>query len=103
MMKNSTGTTMRAGTAAAAAAPSPQIVQVSLMDTYVPSIPDINPNDVKLRFPYQQLTKIEGEPEYKQMCVVHKEIYRNDLSIKLSFGEGKRGHKRSATKPESTG
>ena len=55
-----------------ATAPALQIVQVSLMDTYVPSIPDIKPDDVKLYFPYQQLTKIEGEPEYEQICVVQE-------------------------------
>ena len=63
------------------------------MDTCVPSIPKIKPNDVKLFFPYQQLTKIEGEPGYEKMCVVREEIYRNALSIKSSFGGGKRGHK----------
>ena len=52
------------------------------MDTYVPSIPKIKPDDVKLRFPYQKLTKIEGELEYEQMCVVSEEIYCNVLSIK---------------------
>ena len=43
--------------------------------------------------------KIEGEPEYEQMCVVREEIYRNALSTKSSFGGGKRGHKGSVTKP----
>ena len=70
------------------------------MDTYVPVIPEINPNDVKLRFPYQQLTKIEGESEYEQMCVVREEIYRNALSIRLRFGGGKLGHKGLVTKPK---
>ena len=85
--------------AAAATAPTPQIVQVSLVDIYVPSIPEINPGDVKLRFYYQQLTNFEGEPEYEKMCVVREEIYRNDLSIKSSFGGGKLGHKGLVTKP----
>ena len=85
--------------ASTATAPSPQIVQVSLMDTCVPSIPKIKPNDVKLCFPYQQLTKIEGEPGYEKMCVVREEIYRNALSIKSSFGGGKRGHKGFVTNP----
>ena len=53
---------------------------------------------MKLRFLYQQLTKIEDEPEYKQMYVVREEIYWNALSIKSSFGRGKRGHKESLTK-----
>ena len=90
-------TTTRLGMAATSTAPATQILQVSLMDTYVLSIPKINPDDVKLRFPYQQLTKIEGEPEYEQMYIVREKIYRNALSIKLSFGRGKRGHKGSAT------
>ena len=48
-----TGITMRLGMEAAATTSAPQIVQVSLMDTYVPSIPEIKPYNVKLRFPYQ--------------------------------------------------
>ena len=92
-------TTTRSGMAATATAPAPQIVQVSLMDTYVPSIPKIKPDNVKLRFPYKQLTTIKGEPEYEQMCVAREEIYRNALSIKLSFGGGKHGHKGLVTKP----
>ena len=63
------------------------------METYVLVIPEIKSDDTKLRFPYQQLTKIEGELEYKQMCVVREEIYRNALSIKSRLGRGKRGHK----------
>ena len=84
---------------AAENAPDPRIVQVSLMDTYALSISDINPDDVKLRFPYQHLTKIEGEPEYEQMCVVREEIYCNALSIKSIFGKEKNGHKGMMTKP----
>ena len=84
--------------AEAATASAPQNIQVSLMDTCVPSIPDIKPGDVKLRFPYQQLTKIEGEPEYEKMCIVREEIYRNALSIKSSFCVAKRGHNASVTK-----
>ena len=99
MMNVSPRTTTRSGMAATATAPAPQIVQVSLIDTYVPSIPEIKPDDVKLRFHYQKLTKIEGEPEYKQMCVVQEEIYCTALSIKSSFGGGKHGHKGSVTKP----
>ena len=99
MTNDLTITTTRVGMAAAAAALAPQIVQASLMDMYMPSIPDIKPDAVKICFPYQQPTKIEGEPEYEQMCVVRKEIYRNDLSIKSSFGGGKRRHKELATKP----
>ena len=99
-MKNvSPRTTTRLGMAETATAPAPQIVQVSLVDTYVPVIPEIKPDDVKLRFPYQQLTKIEGDPEYKQMCVVREEIYRSALSINSSFGGGKCGHKGLVTKP----
>ena len=69
------------------------------MNTYIPSIPEIKPNDAKLCFPYQQLTKIEGELEYEQMCVVREEVYTNALSIKLSFGGGKRVHKELVTNP----
>ena len=99
MTNDSTRTTTRSRITSAEAKPAPQIVQVSLMDTYVPSIPEINPDNAKLSFPYQQHTKIEGDQEYKQMCIVHKKCYRNTLSIKSSFGGGKRGHKKSVTKP----
>ena len=90
---------MMSGMVTAATAPAPQIIQVYLMDTYVPSIPEIKPDDVKLCFPYQQLTKIEGQPEYEQMCIVREEIYRNALSIRSSFGRVKRGHKGLVTNP----
>ena len=93
MMNDSTGTTMRSVMTAGASAPAQQIVQVSLTDTYVPSIPKMKPDDVKLRFPYQQLTKVKGKPEYEQMCVVREEIYCNALSIKSSISGVKRGHK----------
>ena len=93
MTNDSTGTTTRAVTVAASVATAPKIVYVSHMDTYVPSIPEIKPEDVKLHFPYQQLTKIKGEPEYEQMCVVCEEIYRNSLSIKSSFGGRNAGTK----------
>ena len=86
--------------AAKATAPAPHIVHVYLMDTYVPSIPDTKPDEVKLRFPFQQLAKIEGEPEYEQLCVAREEIYRNALSIKLSFGREKRGHKGLVKNPK---
>ena len=65
----------------------------------MPSIPEIKPDDVKLRFPYQKFTKIKGEPEYEQMCVVREEIYCNALSINSSFGGGKRRHKVLVKKP----
>ena len=67
MMNVSPRTTTRYGMAATATARAPQILQVFLMDTYVRFIPKIKPDDVKLRFPYHQPTKIEGEPEYEQM------------------------------------
>ena len=92
-------TTTRLIMAATETASAPQILKVSFMDTYVPSIPEIKPNDVKLFFPYQQLTKIEGKPDYEQMCIVREEIYRNALSIKSSFGGGKCGHKVSVKMP----
>ena len=100
MTNVSTGTTTRSGMAAAATELTPKIVQVSLMYTYVHSIPEIKTDDVKLRFPYHQLTKTEDEPEYEQMCIVCEEIYRNALSIKSIFGGGNLGHKGSVTKPE---
>ena len=84
--------------AATATTLAPQIVQVSLMDTYVLSLPEIKPDNVKLHLPYQQLTKIERDLEYEKICVVQEEIYRNALSIKSSFGGGKRGHKGLVTK-----
>ena len=91
-------TTTRSVMAETVTPPATKTVQVSLMDTYALSIPKIKPDEVKLRFPNHQLTKIEGDPEYKQMLVIREEIYRNVLSIKSIFGGGKQGHKGSLTK-----
>ena len=52
MMNVSLRKTTRSGMASTETAPAPQIVQVSLMDTYVPVTTKINPDNVKLCFPY---------------------------------------------------
>ena len=84
---------------AQATAPAPANATVSAMDTFIPTIHDAKPDDIERRFKYSALTKIEGEPDYEQMCVVHKEIFRNAISIRSIFGGGEHGHLRSVSKP----
>ena len=72
---------------------------VSAMDTYVPITPDPNPDDIERRFKHPTLTKIEDEPDYKQMCIVREELFRNAITIKSTFGGKKHGHLRSIQRP----
>ena len=50
-----------------ATAPKPAPVYASAMDTYVPIIPNLKPDDMERRFKHPTLTMIENEPDYKQM------------------------------------
>ena len=99
-----TSATARAATGGSPApnpapAPEPAPVYVSAMDTYVPIIPDPKPDDNERRFKHPTLTKIEGEPDYEQMCIVREEIFRNAIAIKSTFGGRKHGHLGSVQQP----
>ena len=70
----------------------PAPVYVSAMDTYVPITPNPKPDDIERRFKHPTLTKIEGEPDYEQMCIVREEIFRNAIAMKSTFRWRKHGH-----------
>ena len=58
---------------------------------YIPTIPDIQESDIKTRFKYQNLTEIEGRPDYTKLYNARRELCRNALAVKCSFGGGKYG------------
>ena len=62
------------------------------MDTYVPVIPDPKPDDIERRFKHTTLSTIENKPDYKQMCVVRKELFCNAIAINYMFGGEIHGH-----------
>ena len=72
---------------------------VSSMDTYVPIIPDPKPDEIERCFKHPTLTKIEDEPDYKQMCIVREELFRNAIAIKSTFRGRKHGHLGSVQRP----
>ena len=75
-----------------ATTPETAPVYASAMDTYVPIIPNLKPDDIERRFKHPTLTTIENEPDYKQMCIVREELFRNVIAIKSTFGGKKYGH-----------
>ena len=80
-------------------APQPEPVYVSSMDTYVPIIPDRNPEVIELRFKRPNLTKIEDEPDYEEISIVLEELFRNAHAIKCTFGGRNHGHLGSVQRP----
>ena len=95
----SANSTVRRNAPVQATAPAPTNVTVSVMDMFIPAIPDAKPDDTERRFKYSTLTKMEGKPDYEQMCVVRKEIFRNSIAIRLIFVGGKHGHLSSVSNP----
>jgi len=85
-----------AAAGAAAAQPAqaqPQTnVTVSVMDSYVPTIPEPSSDAIEAKFPHKTLTKIEGQPTYADFHLLREELYRNALSSKSPFGGGNHGH-----------
>ena len=81
---------------AAVAQPAPAQTQtnvtVSVMDSYVPTIPEPSSDAIEAKFPHKTLTKIEGQPTYADFHQLREEIYRNALSSKSPFGGGNHGH-----------
>ena len=82
-----------------APSPEPAPVYVSAMDTYVPIIPDPNPENIKRCFKHPTLTKIEDEPNYEQMFTVREELFRNAIAINSKSGGKKHGLLGSVHKP----
>ena len=72
-------------------------VTVSVMDTFVPIIPEPSADAIEAKFPHKTLTKIEGQPTYADFHLLREEIFRNALSSKSPFGGGKHGHKGACT------
>ena len=68
-----------------ATAPEPAPVYDLAMDTYMPIIPNLKPDNIEQRFKHPTVTMIENEPDYKQMCVVREELFRNAIAIKSTF------------------
>ena len=61
------------------------------LDTFIPVIPDAKDADIIAKFKYKTLTKIKGKPTFKSMKEITRQLGRNALAIKVSFGGGKRG------------
>ena len=69
-----------------AAAPVIQQVTVSMMDTFIPTIPEVSAEALAARFKTSSLTKIDGPPTHSDMDDIRDEIYRNCLAVKSIFG-----------------
>ena len=61
------------------------------LDTFVPVIPEVRTEDTKELFKVKCLTKLEGEPIHVWMEKVMKELGRNSIAVKCSFGGDKLG------------
>ena len=67
------------------------VVRTSGLDSYVPTIRRVNESDIKVEFPHQHLTPIEGEPTYETVQNLEEELADNALTAKVNFGGGKKG------------
>ena len=61
------------------------------LDTFIPVIPDAKDADIIAKFEYKILTKIKGKPTFESMKEITRQLGRNALAIKVSFGGGKIG------------
>ena len=59
------------------------------LDTYIPVIPDAKDANIIAKFKYKTLTKIKGKPTFEPMKEITRQLGRNALAIKVSFGGGK--------------
>ena len=55
-----------------------------------PSNPDAIDAAIIAKFKYKTLTKIKGKPTFESMKEIARQLGRNALAIKVSFGGGKR-------------
>ena len=86
-----TRTSANAGqTTPLAAAPASNAT--SAIDAFIPTIPDVNADNLLAQMPHARLTKLDDEPTYEQFFIVCKELYRNVLAIKSTLGGGYIGH-----------
>ena len=73
---------------------APPVIQqltVLMMDTFMPTIPDVSAEELAARFRTSSLTKIDGPPTHADMDDIRNEIYCNCLAVKSIFGGGKHG------------
>ena len=61
------------------------------LDVMIPTIPTPNKADIKAGFKIQVLAAIKGKPTYKKMKKIVRQLARNALAAKVSFGGGKHG------------
>ena len=93
----SPGTTTNSPRAAAIApsivtAPAVNVTVASTgLDTYLPPIKQTLPTEIISLFKCTELTKIVGEPNYHSLVKVRRELQRNAIASKVSFGGGTRG------------
>ena len=74
------------------AAPAVNVTVASTgLDTYLPPIKQTLPSEIISLFKCTELTKIEGEPNYHSLVKVRRELQRNAIASKVSFGGGTRG------------
>ena len=77
------------------AVPTPVAPNITLqgagLDTYIPRVREPKNTEIIAQFPHQMLTKIKGEPNYKNLINLREEMGRNALTAKVSFGGGKLG------------
>ena len=59
-----------------------------MMDSVVPTIPEVTIDDVERKMPHPTLTRIEGEPDYALMSIVREELTRNAIASKSTFRGG---------------
>jgi len=87
------GATTGVAATGVAAAPSGQTnVTVSVMDSFVPTIPEASADAIEAKFPHKTLSKIEGQPTYADFFLLREELFRNALSSKSPFGGRGHGH-----------
>ena len=69
--------------------PAPTTVTVYIMDTVVPTIPDVTADDIERKMPYPTLTKCKDAPTYSTMSTIREEMFCNFIAVKSTFGGGK--------------
>ena len=72
--------------------PALTTVTISIMDTFIPTIPDVTTDKIERKMPYPTLTKFEDAPTYSTMRKIREEMFRNSIAVKSMFGGGKHGH-----------
>ena len=58
------------------------------MDTAVLTIPEITVDDIEHKMPYSTLTKCKDAPTYSTVSTICKEMFRNAIAVKSTFGVG---------------